>query len=118
MRKFCRNQAGKLSLEAIGWMVLALLLVAVGGAVAFTIMNNKADDGKGLMAKPTLICPADSSSLDARQYVPGGIPFATITSGGAVGSSGYNIVPGTPYIDINNDGATAEFVCVRNVSGF
>ncbi len=117
MKKFCRNQAGKLSLEAIGWMVLCLLLVAAGGGVGFTVMNNKADDGKGLMKKSTLICPADSSTLDARQYIPAGIPLATITSGGAVGTSGYTIVAGSPYTDINNDG-TAEYVCVQNVSGF
>jgi hypothetical protein len=118
MKRFCRDQAGKLSLEAVGWMVLALLLVALGGAAGFSIMSNKTDGTQKLLTKQTLICPANSMAIDARQFIPAGVPNALVVSGGALGTSGYTIIPGAPFIDANSDGTTAEFVCINNTAGY
>jgi hypothetical protein len=118
----CKDQAGKLSLEAVGWMVLALLLVALGGAAGFSIMSNKTDGTQKLLTQKSLVCPANSVALDVRQYIPAGVPLTgtapnqTVAAGIAVGA--YTTIATSSFTDANSDKTTAEFVCVASVAGY
>jgi hypothetical protein len=128
LRGICRNQSGKLSLEAVAWMAIALLLVALGGAVSYSVLTNKSEVTKNALSKNTLICPNNSIALDIRAFMPNGYPIVDANGDGInddatmriiANSGGLQIIGSSPYVDINNGTPkTAEIVCQYSLGGY
>ncbi|MNY85650.1 hypothetical protein D3C78_18490 [compost metagenome] len=116
---FKMNQKGKLSIEALGWLLVVILLVIIVGAVVMGVVNSKSNDITTVSGKPTLSCPPNSAAVDVRPWLPDGLPVTSgVPAAGTLGTSTHVVIANSPFVDLDEDlPVTAELVCVVNDGG-
>ncbi len=128
MKNFKNNQSGKLSIEAIAWLALILILVTVGGIVTATTIAKKTNNYMTVLNKNNIDCGGGqggyAQGTDIRPYDPKGIaitgPQPSVENGGNVPNTGTDDnqdgILDTPILVIKANNNITPFIPINDKS--